>query len=75
MGMQYLVSVRRWINTEENTYQDEWIPIGTTRAVSEKQAINNVRYRAMGTESQYLPTYISGHMESGLEWKAERVDS
>ena len=45
--------------------------MGETWAVSEAQAINNVRYRTAGNTSQYLPYITSGHWEKGIEWEAE----
>ena len=43
---------------------------GETWAVSEKQAINNVRHRLYGDISQYLPHYDNGYYVEQLEWKA-----
>ena len=45
--------------------------MGETWAVSEAQAINNVRYRTVGSTSQYLPYITSGHWEKRIEWEAE----
>ena len=46
---------------------------GETWAVSEKQAINNVRHRNYGDISQYLPIYSSGSYEARYEWKAKVI--
>ena len=42
----------------------------TKNAVSEKQAINNVRNRIMGNISQYKPVAFGGKWENGYYWKA-----
>lgn len=47
---------------------------GTTYAVSETQAINNVKYRVAGAISQYLPIQVGGHYETFVEWEAERAE-
>lgn len=55
----------------ENCTAHPWEYVGDTYAVSEKQAINNVRHRTIGDLSQYKPIATSGHWDSFLEWKAE----
>lgn len=59
----------------ECSYRGKWNMVGETWAVSEKQAINNVRHRKRGDyySSQYKPRYVSGHWEEGEHWKAEAV--
>jgi len=49
----------------------EWEFVSTTTAVSEAQAVNNVRFKTVGNWSQYAPIYVSGHWANGFEWKAE----
>lgn len=49
--------------------------IGETKAVSEKQAINNCRYKTFGNLSQYKPIETSGHYDVWIEFKAERCTS
>ena len=50
---------------------DEWEEAGETYAVSEAQAINNVRCRLFGPKSsQYAPTGYGGPWEEGYNWKA-----
>ena len=50
---------------------DEWKEAGETWAVSEAQAINNVRCRLFGFKSsQYKPFAYSGSYEEGYDWKA-----
>lgn len=72
---RYRVSRRYYLvaDDEENNITDEWVFVGETFAVSEAQAINNVRHRTMGDASQYLPVATSGHWENGYDWKAEEV--
>jgi hypothetical protein len=70
----YEVYSRYYLNTSDinNNLLSGWRYEGSTRAVSEKKAINNVRCRNYGkTSSQYKPFEIGGHYEKGLEWKAE----
>lgn len=57
----------------EDSFEDDWVFEGETFAVSEAQAINNVRHRNYGDygASQYKPVCRSGHWENGLRWKAE----
>ena len=76
---KFRVYRKRWSmgNDEDpETYaEDSWEDIGTTYAVSEKQAVNNVRHRTMGDRysSQYLPTMEIGHSVSGYHYKAIRA--
>ena len=55
---------------EENCFVTDWELVGSTDAVSEKQAINNVRYRTIGNHSQYMPVVLECHYAEWLEWKA-----
>lgn len=49
----------------------EWKEAGSTYAVSEAQAINNVRCRLFGAKSsQYMPSGNGGSWEEGYNWKA-----
>lgn len=57
---------------EENSFEADWEHIGTTFAVSEVQAINNVRFKVMGNVSQYKPLATSGHWETELEWRTKK---
>lgn len=72
MKRKYWVYARDYFITEdpEDCRKGEWCWQGSTIAVSEKQAINNVKFRRMGRKSQYKPMATSGHWENGLEWKA-----
>lgn len=71
---KYSVYIQYYLEAEEeeNNILGKWEFIGDTYAVSEKQAINNVRHREFGDygTSQYLPTTVSGHWENGFNWKA-----
>ena len=72
---RYFVFAQRKVISEfpeENViYPKEFI--GETFAVSEKQAVNNVRHRTMGDymSSQYLPIEESCHYSVWLKWSAE----
>ena len=70
----YEVYIRRRIEAEdqENNVLHAWEYAGSTAAVSEKQAINNVRHNRFGDygTSQYLPVSTSGHYEVWIDWKA-----
>jgi hypothetical protein len=68
----YAVYARYYFDSEEpeDCRKGNWKFMGKTSAVSEKQAINNVRFRCMGERSQYKPIAVSSHWENGLEWKA-----
>lgn len=59
----------------EYSHKGDWKKVGETWAVSEKQAINNVRHRKRGDyySSQYKPNYVSGRWAEGEYWKAEIV--
>lgn len=53
---------------------DEWKIAGSTYAVSEAQAINNVRCRVFGAKSsQYMPSGYGSSWNEGYHWKAEAV--
>ena len=56
---------------DENSVVHPYQFVGKTRAVSEAQAINNVRQRTIGNRSQYLPVYTSGHWAVWLDWEAK----
>ena len=75
--IKFMVFTKYYFNCEEpeDCYEGEWRFEGETWAVSEAQAINNVRHRKYGDygTSQYKPTATSGHWENGLEWKAETI--
>lgn len=77
--LKYKVYRQRWSmsdDEDESTYSaDGWEDIGTTYAVSEKQAVNNVRHRTLGDyySSQYLPTQEYGHSIAGYHYKAIRA--
>ena len=73
---KYAVYTQYFFNTEfeeDDSFTDDWTFMGYTYAVSEKQAVNNVRHRIYGDygTSQYLPMATGGHWENGLNWKAE----
>jgi hypothetical protein len=71
----FMVYSRYFFVSEDDHFERDWSPEGQTFAVSEAQAINNVRHRNYGDygTSQYKPIATSGHWENGLEWKAERI--
>ena len=56
----------------EDSFENEPELVGETWAVSEAQAINNVRHRTMGDygTSQYKPLAVSGHWDCGYDWSA-----
>lgn len=60
----------------EDCHVDKWTHEGSTWAVSEKQAINNVRHRSYGDygSSQYKPLNCEGSYENGLMWLAIASD-
>lgn len=74
--VRYRVYRQYFLEAEEieNSFEGEYKYVGSTSAVSEAQAINNVRHRLMGDygTSQYKPLATSGHWENGYNWKAER---
>lgn len=70
---------RRAISVDDNNLNGvieqphEWIHEGTTRAASERHAINNVRHRKYGDDgaSQYKPLVVTGSFALDWEWRAE----
>lgn len=59
------------------SHQDKWSYEGETWAVSEKQAINNIRHRVYGdNHSQYKPWDIGtyGDYSTSLDWMAVESD-
>lgn len=70
--MLYQVYRKYYLDAEdiENSFEEDWKFAGSTYAVSEKQAINNVRNRIMGNISQYKPVAFGGKWENGYYWKA-----
>ena len=70
---KYIVYATCHIDTDEPEKKvvHERVAVGETIAISEAQAINNVRYRVMGNVSQYLAIETSGHWDSYIEWEAE----
>ena len=62
----------KWGTKNDNGIDvDDWVLEGETWAVSEKQAINNVRFRNRGEKSsQYAPDYYSNSAIEGYYWKA-----
>ena len=48
-----------------------WQPMGTTMAVSEDQAVNNIRFRENGKRTYESEMFTSGRMLAYIEWKAE----
>lgn len=73
----YRVFIRYSMVAEEpeNCFSEGWKYLDKTLAVSEEQAINNVRHRVMGDEiSQYMPIATGGHWETWYEWKAEKIE-
>lgn len=77
--MKFKVYRRQWEMADDedaSTLQrNGWENIGETWAVSEKQAVNNVRHRTMGDRyaSQYLPTVECGHYIAGYQYMAVRA--
>ena len=72
MKRKYKVYAQYYFETEdgEDDFTEFWNYMGETFAVSEKQAINNVRFRNYGNISQYKPITESGHWCNGFNWKA-----
>lgn len=70
---RYKVYSKEYFLSEDHKRSDEWKYIGETTAVSEKQAINNIRYRIYGNISQYKPIAVSSNWQNGLIWKAELI--
>ena len=74
--VKWLVFNRYYLITEdiEDNITEDWKLVGTTYAVSEAQAINNVRHRVMGDygTSQYKPIATSGYWENGFDWMARK---
>lgn len=58
----------------EDEFEDEWRFAGDTYAVSEAQAINNVRHRTFGDHSFSLPLAVGGKWATWLDWKAEEIE-
>lgn len=75
--VHFIVYSRYYFKTEfpEDSFNLRWEKEGDTWAVSEKQAINNVRHRNYGDygSSQYKSIGYSSSWENGLEWKAEQI--
>ena len=77
--MKFRVYRKRWSMTndeDQSTFSEEsWESIGETWAVSEKQAVNNVRHRTLGDRysSQYMPVMECGHSIAGYQYKAIRA--
>lgn len=67
---QVYVAYFRVYEDEIETSRTEWSYMGQTYAVSETQAINNVRYRTRGKKSQYKPTYSGNRVEEYMDWIA-----
>lgn len=70
---KYDVYVKRIVEIEdpyEHSVEYDWEFVGTTYAVSEAKAINNVRFRNE-MPSQYKPIETSGHYDVFVEWKAK----
>lgn len=77
--MKFRVFRKHWSMTDDECpdtlSEGKWENIGETWAVSEKQAVNNVRHRTLGDRyaSQYLPTMECGHCIAGYHYKAIRA--
>ena len=48
-----------------------WEPMGVTMAVSEDQAVNNIRFRENGKRTYNSEMFLNGRMLAYIEWKAE----
>lgn len=72
---RWAVYSRHYLLTEDtmDRVEHEWTLQGETWAVSERKAINNVRYRN-GYSSQYKPDAMGGHWMRLTQWRAERID-
>ena len=72
---KYRVMAQEYFHSEDHNRENEWECVGETYAVSEKQAINNVRHRMYGDYgmSQNKPLNAECKWENGLHWKAERI--
>lgn len=70
---KYKVFYQRRMDSElpENCTIHDKVFAGETFAVSEAQAINNVRHRVIGDISQYLPLVSDGRYELFYDWSAE----
>lgn len=70
---KYLVYSQFYCLTDLGEYgASPWTLEGTTWAVSEKQAINNIRHRNYGDyySSQYKPTAMGSTWENGRNYRA-----
>ena len=61
-----------WLELNDEQLESDWHFAGETWAVSEKQAINNIRHRVFGdyNSSQYKYDYVCGDGAMWKEWKA-----
>lgn len=69
---KFEVYARRFRRTDFSVDDElgDWEHAGTTYAKTEKQAINNVRFRTQGKVSKYGRDF--GSCVEGYEWKAKR---
>ena len=58
---------------QEERYEGPWIFEGSTCAVSEAKAINNIRFRDFGSESMSMPLSARNSGAVWREWRAELV--
>lgn len=74
---KWIVKYRRAVIAAdpEDSVRWGWEIAGETVAPSEKKAINNVRYRVFGKQSQYRPVEADEHDRWAryVEWKAEQT--
>ena len=71
---KYMVFTKEYFVSEEHSRLEEWKEVGETCAASEKQAINNVRFRLFGKNgSQHKPMSNGSNWMNGLLWKAEII--
>lgn len=73
---RYSVYVKRELYDDDGikTVEYDWTPAGETVAVSEAQAINNVRHRVIGRRSQYGPYEVGPRWSVWLRWSARVVE-
>ena len=73
MKKKYVIDVYKKLDCEDIENEMEYfVSTEETYAISEKQAINNIRFRLIGNNSQYKPLEISGHWETKMIYKIRK---
>lgn len=70
MKKKYTVEVYEFFDCEEYCRKN-LLTTQDTYAVSERQAINNIKFRITGKTSQYRPMAVGGSWENGLLYKVK----